>query len=103
MKSALKTFAAIAMIAIPLAASAADTSSQPQSAAPPTGAVGCPCANMMHNGTMQQMHGAMMGNPQGGGMMMVNPTDWQQQQQEIQALRKEVKDLHDQLEKQQKQ
>ena len=36
-------------------------------------------------------------------MMMVNPTDWQQQQQEIQTLRKEVKDLREQLEKQQKQ
>ena len=67
MKTALKTFAAIATIAIPLAASAADTSSQPQNTAPPTAAVGCPDSNMMQNGTMQQMHGAMMGNPQGGG------------------------------------
>ena len=98
MKTAFKSLAIIAAVAIPLAAYAADTS-QPQSSAPQAAVPVCPCMGMMNNGTMQSMHGAMMGNTK-GGMMTVNATDWQNQQQEIKELRKEIQDLRDQAAKQ---
>ncbi len=98
MNSFLKILAAGVILALPLAADAADTAAQTgaPAAAPPQGTPVYPCWDMMQNGQMTPMRGMWhMGGPGNmqGGMMMMNLQEVQQMQKEIEELRKQVMEL----------
>lgn len=99
MNSILKILTAGVILALPLAADAADTTTS--QTIPPPGTPVYPCWDMMQNGQMTPMRGLWhMGGPgmmQGGmgqgGMMMMNLQEVQQMQKEIEELRKQVMEL----------
>jgi peptidoglycan hydrolase CwlO-like protein len=89
MKNTLKALSLVTAMALPLAAHAADKTTD----TPPQNTAVYPCWDMMKDGKMMQMRGMWDGGDRQGHMMMMQQQDVQGMQKEIDDLRKQVEEL----------